>query len=320
MAAKNKPNELYITRVYNAPVKLVWEAFTDPKHSAHWWGPRGFSITSHHKELRPGGTWKYTMHGPDGTDYPNIATYHEVEPCARLVYDHGATETTPPLFRVTVNFSEKNGRTTMDMTMALATPEAAKEIKKFVKMAGGNSTWDRFAEYLDKQTVGKDRFVINRCFVAPIDKLFQMWTDPEHVAKWLPPVGFKMNFLRADIRPGASSFYSMTSDDGAMTMYGRCHYIEIKSPDRIVYTQEFTDQKENVSRHPGAPTWPASMLTTITLVAENASETRVTVEWEPHGPATAEEIACFVKERGGMTMGWTGSFNKLDELLGTEGF
>lgn len=320
MAAKNKPNELYITRVYNAPVKLVWEAFTDPKHSAHWWGPRGFTITSYHKELRPGGTWKYTMHGPDGTDYPNLATYHEVEPYARLVYDHGATETTPPLFRVTVTFAEKNGRTTMDMTMALATPEAANEIKKFVKMVGGNSTWDRFAEYLDKHTCGKDRFVINRCFVAPIDKLFKMWTDPEHVARWLPPVGFNMKYLRADIRPGSSSFYSMTSKDGAMTMYGRSNYIEIKAPDRIVYTQEFCDEKENISRHPGAPTWPESMLTTITFVAENANETRVTVEWEPHAKATAEEIACFVKERGGMTQGWTGSFNKLDELLGTEGF
>ena len=39
------------------------------------------------------------MHGPDGTDYPNIATYLEVEPLANLVYDHGVTETTPPLCR-----------------------------------------------------------------------------------------------------------------------------------------------------------------------------------------------------------------------------
>lgn len=67
----------------------------DPAKAALWWGPRGFTLTNHSKDLR----WRYTMHGPDGTDYPNIATYLEVEPLANLVYDHGVTETTPPLCR-----------------------------------------------------------------------------------------------------------------------------------------------------------------------------------------------------------------------------
>ena len=99
------PNEIAITRIYDAPVKLVWEAWTDPQHVARWWGPRGFTLTTHSKDLRPGGRWVYTMHGPDGVDYPNIARYHEVEPYKRLVYDHGATEDRPPLFRVTVSFT-----------------------------------------------------------------------------------------------------------------------------------------------------------------------------------------------------------------------
>ncbi|MEZ6045243.1 MAG: SRPBCC domain-containing protein [Planctomycetaceae bacterium] len=54
-----------------------------------WWGPRGFTLTHHSKDLRPGGTWHYTMHGPDGTDYPNMTLYHEVEKYKKLVYDHG---------------------------------------------------------------------------------------------------------------------------------------------------------------------------------------------------------------------------------------
>src|SRR5687767_5583144 len=127
VATKAKSNEIRITRIYDAPVKAVWDAWTDPKQVEKWWGPRGFTLTHHSKDLRPGGHWKYTMHGPDGTDYPNRTLYYEVEKHAKLVYDHGGTEDTPPLFRVTVLFSESKGKTKMDMTMALATPEVAEE-------------------------------------------------------------------------------------------------------------------------------------------------------------------------------------------------
>jgi uncharacterized protein YndB with AHSA1/START domain len=79
MSEKNKSNEIRITRIYGAPVKAVWEAWTDPKQAAQWWGPRGFTLTTHSKDLRPGGSWIYTMHGPDGVGYPNKTVYLEVE-------------------------------------------------------------------------------------------------------------------------------------------------------------------------------------------------------------------------------------------------
>jgi len=181
MAAKSKSNEIKITRVYDAPVNLVWDAWTDSKQVAKWWGPRGFTLTTHSKDLRPGGYWLYTMHGPDGVDYPSKTTYFEVEKYSRLVYDHGASESTPPMFRVTVNFTElKGNKTKMDMTMALPSVEAAEETRKFIKKASGDSTWDRLAEYLDIETSGKERFVINRSFDAPLTTMYKMWTDPEH--------------------------------------------------------------------------------------------------------------------------------------------
>lgn len=314
MSAKNKTNEIKITRLYDAPVKAVWDAWTDPKQVAQWWGPRGFTLTTHSKDLRVGGSWVYTMHGPDGVDYPNKTIYYEVEKYSRLVYDHGGSDDRPPLFRVTVTFAEVKGKTKMDMTMTLPTAEAAEETRKFVKKAGGNATWDRLAEYLDKESSGKEKFVINRTFNAPLATMFEMWSNPKHFAKWLAPTGFNMTFVRSDIKPGGSTFYYM--DNGAgMKMYGRAEYLEIKSPDRMVYTQQFCDDKENITRHPMAPTWPATMLTTVTLAAEGDDQTRVTVEWEPYGPCTPEELDTFIKAKGGMTMGWTGSFDKLDEVL-----
>lgn len=314
MVAKNKSNELRISRVYDAPVKAVWDAWTDPKQVAQWWGPRGFTITTHSKDLRPGGHWSYTMHGPDGTDYENKTLYYEVEKYARLVYDHGGNDDRPALFRVTVTFDEKNGKTRMEMTMALKTAEEAAEARKFIKKARGESTWDRLGEYLAKEIEHKDRFVINRTFDAPLETMYEMWSNPEHFSKWLPPTGMAMKFIEAEVKSGGKTFYSMT-DGKDLTMYGRANYLELKRPDRLVYTQQFCDKDGNVSRHPFAPLWPETMLTIVTLTAEGPDQTRVTITWEPHGKATPEEIAAFVKERGGMTEGWMGSFDKLEAYL-----
>ncbi len=312
-AGKNKPNELYITRMYDAPVKTVWEVFTDPKHVAKWWGPRGFTLTTHSKDLKPGGHWNYTMHGPDGKDWENITTYHEVEKYSRLVYDHGASKDRPPLFRVTVTFEDVKGRTKMDMTMALESAEAAKEIKKFIKQAGGDSTWDRLGEYLEKEASGTEVFIINRSFDAPIDLMYKMWTDAKHLSHWMGPAGSEIKYLHTDIRPGGYSSYVMTM--GNLTMYGRADYLEFHEPTQIVYTQHFTDKDGNMSRHPLAPTWPAYMKTVVQLTEEGPGRTRVTVTWAPHGKFTKEELETFIVGRAGMTQGWGGSFDKLDTYL-----
>lgn len=309
MAEKKKPNELYINRIFDAPVKTVWEAWVDPEQVGKWWGPRGFTLTTHHKDVRTGGSWKYIMHGPDGVNYPNNTQFLEVEKYSRLVYDHGGNDDQPPLFRVTVNFSEKNGKTKMEMTMALATAEAALEAKKFIKKAGGDSTWDRLAEYLS----AKEIFVINRSFEAPIDVMFEMWTNPKHLAKWLPPTGMQMEYLKADIKPGGQSFYCMTGEN--IKMFGKAHYLEITKPNRLVYTQIFCDAEEKISRHPMAPIWPETMLTTVLLTEEGPNTTRVTITWEVHGKATPAELEFFTNAKGGMTQGWTGSFDKLEDYL-----
>ncbi len=152
---------------------MTWDAWTDPEKVAQWWGHRGFTLTTHQKDLRPGDAWSLTMHGPDGVDYPNKTLDHEVVKHSRLVYDHGGTDDRPPQFKVTVGFSESKGKTTMETTMALATAEAAAETRKFIKKAGGDLTWDRLAEYLSVP----EKFYINRAFDAPIDVMFDMWTE-----------------------------------------------------------------------------------------------------------------------------------------------
>lgn len=310
MAAKHKPNELYIERVFDAPRSMVWQAWVDPDQVAKWWGPRGFTLTTDYKDVRTGGSWRYTMHGPDGVDYPNHTKFLEVDEYARLVYDHGGFEDRPPLFRVTVNFSDLGGKTKMEMTMALASEQAAKEAKQFIKKASGDSTWDRLAEYLSPT----DRFFINRSFDAPIDLVFDMWADPHHLVKWLPPAGATMECVRADIRTGGTSLLRMNGSGGP-AMHVRAAYEKVDKPNCIVYRQTFCDENERPTPPAFAEGWPAELMVSVTLTEEWPGRTRVTVQSEVAGEATAAERETFRQGKGGMTQGWTGSFDQLERLL-----
>jgi len=314
MASRNKSNVISLTRIYDAPLQAVWDAWAIPEEVAQWWGPRGFTITTHGRDLRTGGYWHYTMHGPDGTEYENTTQYLEVVPLQRMVYDHGGHKDRPPLFRVTMLLSEHAGRTQLDLSFALATPEIAEEMRGFIKKAGGEGTWDRLAEHLAVRCTGKEQFFIARSFDAGIERVFEMWTDPEHLAAWMPPAGATMHFLRADPRVGGSSLYAMTFPDGAV-MHGLITYLAIDKPVLITYTQQFCDEQERVIRPPFFKDWPLTMLSTVDLWAEGPTRARVRVRWEPQD-ATSADIAEFVQQRGGMTMGWTGSFDKLEALLG----
>ncbi len=86
-------------------------------------------------------------------------------------------------------------------------------------------------------------------------------------------------------------------------MYGRADYLQIEKPHRIVFTQQFCDEHEQVIRHPMSATWPETMLTTVTLTEESPERTRVTVSWQPQGVISAAELATFVKGKDGMTQG-----------------
>lgn len=313
MGVESESSDIRIVRVYDAPLRAVWEAWTDLEQVAKWWGPRGFTITTHSKDLRVGGTWRYTMHGPDGVDYPNVTRYLEVEPMRRLVYDHGGSDDRPPMFRVTVTFAECDGKTSMEMTMTLPSPEAARQTARFVRQAGGNATWDRLAEHLTEVRSARAVFVINRVFDASREQVFAMWTSAEHLERWLPPAQTTMHFLRSEIAVGKSTLFEISGAFGSM--YVRAEYLEIDAPRRLVYLQQFVDRNEQIAMPPGATVWPETLRTTVELVAESAGRTRVTVTVEPEGKASIEQIAAFVAERGGMTRGWTGSFDTLEAIV-----
>jgi uncharacterized protein YndB with AHSA1/START domain len=139
--------EIVITRVFDSPRELVFQAWTDAKRVAQWWGPKGFTTTTHEMDVRPGGVWRFVMHGPDGVDYNNKIVYHEVVKPERLAYTHSGDEDLE--FRVTVIFAEQDGKTRLTLRSVFASAaERDRVVKEHNAIEGGNQTLDRFGEYL----------------------------------------------------------------------------------------------------------------------------------------------------------------------------
>jgi uncharacterized protein YndB with AHSA1/START domain len=99
--------EMFGTRLLDASRDLVWKVLTDPDHIKHWWGPNGFLLTTHEHELRKGGEWNFTMHGPDGTDFLNEMVFEELVPIERIVLTHGPA----PKFQMFISLFARGDKT-----------------------------------------------------------------------------------------------------------------------------------------------------------------------------------------------------------------
>ena len=133
MENNTKDRELLISRTLNAPVELVWEAWTKPEHIANWWGPNGFTNTITKMEIQPGGEWDLVMHGPDGTDYKNKSVFKEIIPFKKIVYDH----VSGPKFTATITFEAQGEQTLLNWHMLFETAEQFIQVVKTFKADEG---------------------------------------------------------------------------------------------------------------------------------------------------------------------------------------
>ncbi|MES2620277.1 MAG: SRPBCC family protein [Bacteroidota bacterium] len=142
--------EMIFGRLLNSPRELVWKVWTDPLHLAHWFGPNGFTITTHNMDVEKDGSWRFMMHGPDGRDYPNKIIYLEVVKPERLVYRHADDgETEPVSFRVTITFEEEGNKTRLSMRMVFESPEELQRVEReYGAIEGGKQNIARLEEYL----------------------------------------------------------------------------------------------------------------------------------------------------------------------------
>ncbi len=124
MVTMPSDKEIVITRAFNAPRKLVFEAWTKPEHVKRWYGLKILTLIVCDIDLRVGGKWRYVMHSPDGNDYGFSGEYREVVPHERLVYTE-EYEALPPGhdYLVTTTFDEQDSKTTLTSKMLYKTKE-----------------------------------------------------------------------------------------------------------------------------------------------------------------------------------------------------
>ncbi|HXN13194.1 MAG TPA: SRPBCC domain-containing protein [Candidatus Acidoferrales bacterium] len=138
---------LTITRIFDAPRSLVFKAWTDSDHIARWWGPRGFKSDVIKNDLRPGGSYRIHMLGPDG-DHWTQGLYREVVPPERLVmvgsWADAQGNPTRPETTLTLLFEDVGGKTKLTLHNAIFESVTARDLHN----GGWNSSLDCLAEYL----------------------------------------------------------------------------------------------------------------------------------------------------------------------------
>ena len=312
--------QLITTRFLDAPRELVFDVWTDPKHLAAWWGPRGFTNPVCEVDARPGGEIRIDMTGPDGAVYPMRGVFTEVVRPERIVMSsraHGSAGGDASLEVVnSITFEEHNGGTklTVHAVMVRFDPEMIDSVRGMEE--GWSQTLDRLDAHVMQTKSGADEpdFVITRTFDAPRELMWQVWTDSNHLMKWFGPAGATMIACTNDLRPGGTMHYGMRTADG-MELWGKWSYREVVPPERLSLVMAFSDPQGGVTRHPFAPDWPLETLSTMSL-AEHDGKTTLTLRWRAIN-ATESERQTFRNGHTSMQMGWGGTFAQLAGYLAT---
>lgn len=303
------------TRIINAPRELIFKVLTDPNHIAEFWGPNGFTNTIKSMDVKQGGQWLYTMHGPDGTSYPNRIIYRTVEPPRLLTFDHdnGGEGEVDHKFLGEIELWDEAGKTRIELRLIEKSMEARDAIAQYA-VEGGRQNLDRLAAHLDVlQAAPKDSFIISRSFPVSKERLYQACTNKDELLNWFSPAGAKTVKAEMDFKPGGTFFYGNQMPDGTV-IYGKANYIEIVPNERVVYYNCFSDEHRNTISHPMAPTWPKELHTTFLFASEGETNSHLTVIWNYDGSDEVQK-STFLAALTGMRGGWTGTLDGLTNYL-----
>ncbi len=324
MANESKP--LTITRLIDAPVALVFKAWSDPELLAQWWGPGGFTAPTIKVDFRVGGKYLYCMQSPEGQQFWVTGIYKEIVPLKRIVWTdsfadaqgnvvsashYGMPGDYPVEMQVIIEFEDLGNRTRLTL-VHIGLPDAMDEMTG----AGWTESLVKLESHVEGNVPGPHRkeLVISRIFNAPRELVFKTMTEPEHLAHWWGPVGMKLEVLKMDLRPCGIFHYAMVAL-GKQPMYGKFVYREIKAPERMVFIVSFCDVKGRVLRHPASNTWPLEMLNIMQLEEKNGKTILTLRGWPIH--ETDEERATYEAGFASMNQGFHGTYDQLEKYLAT---
>jgi len=155
--AKIVENKVIYNCRIDAPLDLVFEAWSNPHHLAQWWGPTGFTITTTSMDFSEGGLWVFVMHGPDGLNYKNRMKFVEIKKPSLILYKHlgngDAKETEDVHFQGKVAFAKAGMGTILSMEQIFPSKAELERVEReYGAIEGGKQHLGSLARYLDRIT------------------------------------------------------------------------------------------------------------------------------------------------------------------------
>ena len=241
--------ELRVSRSYPWSPEHVYAAFCSPQSLAAWWGPEGFTTTTESFDLRTGGEWHYRMVHAEHGAFPNHVRFLDVVPGERIVYE--SLSDGERLFMSTVSFTPTGEGTEVELHLVFPTAEACRVVvEEHNAVEGGKQTLHRLGMLLGTdqnpelnlalEPVGERRVVITRHFKARPERVFDAYTIPEQVKRWLGTPEWPMTVCTVDLREGGVYRYEWGNGSGhTMGLTGT--FVEISAPQRLRSTEVFDE-------------------------------------------------------------------------------
>jgi uncharacterized protein YndB with AHSA1/START domain len=242
---------LVMSRVFDAPIDLMFRVWTEPEHMLRWWAPHDFTVPHAEFDARPGGRLRIDFRSPDGFVFANYGDVKEVSPPHRLVftteYREGGKLMVVSLVTATFESEGQKTRVTIRADVTFAEPEAA------ASLAGMEEGWNQQIDKLELHAAHAaaadlaglaivtpmDRPVVlmRRRFEAPRELVWNCFTRPEHLAAWWGPQGHVI--IISEMNPSKGGRYRVEQRDPK----GNLHvffgtYRDVTAPERLVNTFE----------------------------------------------------------------------------------
>lgn len=234
--AVSPEHEIVTTRVLPFPRPHVFAAWTHPALHARWWGPAGFTNTFYNYDVRPGGHWRFTMHGPDGTNYENHSVFEHVEDGVRLVFRH----LSQPVFTVVTTLADAadGPGTRCEFRMLFEDAKVCAAVKSYA--AGKNEeNFDRLEAVLRETPTDSDVFrelTVIREIEAPVEHVYRVWTT--RLQDWWCPRPWTTPGAEIDFRAGGRLYLEMKApNEPPFPLEGVI--LEATPNERIVFTDAY---------------------------------------------------------------------------------
>jgi uncharacterized protein YndB with AHSA1/START domain len=312
--------EVIITRHIHAPREVVFNTLIDPLQVPRYWGPERLNTIVRKMIVLPGGIWRYIQTDKEGKEYAFHGVYHAVETPRQLIYTSEFEGLPGHVSLYTEDLAEQDGETVItthavfqsvedrDQLLQWGMEEGVSEMtRRLNALLTNQGMTERKANVMERMEENGECITLTRTFDAPLEEVWERWTDPSQYMCWWGPKDFTSPYAKFDLRPGGTYLTSMRGPDGK-EYWDTGTFEEIDELNRIVYTDTWADQNGN----PVPPSYygflgdkPVEMAVQVNL--ENiGGKTRLTLE---HCGFPGGEMIDQAKE------GWNQSFDKLAECL-----